>query len=666
MEELCRFVLLHAHATNFIHSKKMRILTTIISFLLLSACPMLAQNENSNQSSTKDQVQLEEVTVTSSRIATPVAQTSKSVTIITKEQIQKAQVTSILDLLEYAANIDVLQRSPHGAQADISLRGGNFNQTAVLVDGVNLSNAQTGHYSFDIPVNISDIERIEVVNGPSALIYGASAFSGGVNIITKKEVTEKGYVNVGSGMHNLKSIEARGSLKTGIASHSLSVSQNESDGYKKNTDYNIYNLFWQTRFKLKNSNKLDIQLGYNDKNYGANSFYTAAFPNQYEYTSTYSATVKGEFGSRLKFIPIAYWTRHTDQFDLIKDSVYGRNYHRGDTYGANLIFQYKSKLGVTNWGGEVRKEDMLSSKLGKAMVNPHGKYTAYIDRVNTSLTLEHSLTIDKVSLEAGGLFNHNSFAGGTSGFYPSASVGYNPSGSFKIASSWSKSVRMPTYTELYYNTATHVANENLLPEKSESTELLFRYRHSFIELDVTGFLLWGRNIIDWIKETSSSKPTATNITKVNTQGVESNLRFRLSSLTSVLGDNASLALGYTRMWQDYDAQNYISESQNKLNYLRDKFTAQFSHRVYKDFSASWFFRIQKRMGTYTLYENNVSTGNQVGYPGFSTLDLKLDYKYENLRLNLSFNNLYNTKYVDLGNIEQPGFWLLGGISYVFK
>ncbi|OJU41851.1 MAG: hypothetical protein BGN96_02465 [Bacteroidales bacterium 45-6] len=504
------------------------------------------------------------------------------------------------------------------------------------------------------------------MHGPSALVYGASAFSGGVNIITKKEVTEKGYVNVGSGMHNLKYIEARGALKTGIASHSLSVSQSESDGYKKNTDYNIYNLLWQTRFHFRNSNKLDIQLGYNDKNYGANSFYTAAFPNQYEYTSAYSATAKGEFGSKLKFIPIVYWTRHTDQFDLIKDSVYGRNYHRGDTYGANLIFQYKSKLGVTNLGAEVRKEDMLSSKLGKLMEKPHGRYISYIDRVNTSFTLEHSLTIDKVSVEAGGLFNHNSFAGGTSGFYPSASVAYNPSSSFKIASSWSKSVRMPTYTELYYNTATHVANENLLPEKSGSTELSFRYRHSSVELDVTGFLLWGRNIIDWIKETSSSKPTATNITKVNTQGVESNLRIRLSSLTSALGENALLALGYTRMWQGYDTQEYISESQNKLNYLRDKFTAQFTHRIYKELSASWYLRLQKRMGTYTDYDNYVSTGKQVGYPGFSTLDLKLDYKVENLKLNLSLSNLYNTKYVDLGNIEQPGFWLTGGISYVFN
>lgn len=641
--------------------KKIILLISIFFFANL----LFSQNSG-DRSSLDEDVQLGEVTVTSSRIAMPIAQTPKLVTIITKEDIQKAQATSILDLLTHSANIDVLQRSPHGAQADISLRGGSFDQTAILIDGVNITNAQTGHYSFDFPVNLSDIERIEVLLGPSALIYGSNAFSGGINIITKKKVDEKAVINVSSGMHNLKFIEARGAVKTGIVNHSLSVSNSSSDGFIRNTDYNIYNILLQTRFNLKNNNKLDIQFGYNDKNYGANSFYTAAYPDQYERTSSYLGTIKGEFGSKLKFIPIVYWLRHSDQFDLTKDSPIGRNYHRGDTYGTNLILQYKSKLGITNLGGEVRKEDMLSSKLGKEMIKPHGKYKAYIDRTNICTTLEHTLNIDKVVLSGGVLMNYNTFISGEYVFYPSISASYRPWDSFTIASSWSKSTRMPTFTELFYNTETHIANENLLPEKSESTDLTFKYRHSFVEVNVTGFLLWGKNMIDWIKEDKDSKPMSTNITKVNTQGIESNIKFRLSSVCPILGENSTLTLGYTRMWQDHFTEEYISESKNKLNYLRDKFTTQFNHRIFNGLSANWFFRYQKRMGRYSRYIDNKDTKELVPYPAFSTLDLKLDYKYENLTINLSLNNLYNKKYVDLGNIEQPGFWLLGGISYVFK
>lgn len=637
-----------------------------ISISLLFFTNLLFGQNNKEQSSLNGEIQLDEVTVTSSRVAIPIAQTPKLITIFSKEDIKKAQVTSVMDLLAYAVNIDVLQRSPHGAQADISLRGGSFDQTAVLLNGINVSNAQTGHYSFDFPINISDIERIEIIHGPSALIYGSSAFSGGVNIITKKNSEEKAFVQVGAGMHNLRYMEARGSVATGIVSNSLSVSSSSSDGYIHNTDYNIYNVLLQSRINLRGNNKLDLQLGYNDKKYGANSFYTAAHPNQYEQTSTYLSTIKGEFGSTLKFIPMVYWSRHADQFDLTKDSPVGRNYHRGDTYGANLILQYKSRFGTTNVGGEVRKEDMLSSKLGKEMTKPHGKYKAYIDRTNVSATLEHTLTLDKLVLSGGALINYNTFISGKYKVYPSLSASYRPWDSFTIASSWSKSTRMPTFTELFYNTETHIANDNLLPEKSESTDLTFRYRHSIVEFSATGFLLWGKNMIDWVKEDKDSKPTSTNITRINSQGVESNLKLYLSTILPILGENPSLTLGYMHMWQDYDTNEYISESKNKLNYLRDKFTIQFNHKIINRLTANWFFRTQKRMGRYSKYVDNKNTGELVSYASFSTLDLKLDYKIEKLTVHLSMNNLYNKKYIDYGNIEQPGFWLSGGLSYALR
>ncbi|WP_291128669.1 TonB-dependent receptor, partial [Dysgonomonas sp. UBA7698] len=152
-----------------------------------------AQTTSNEQQQKVMEKELDEVMVTASRVEMPINQTAKLVTVITKEQIEQAPVRSIQDLLVYAANIDVIQRGGHGVQADISIRGGTFDQNAVLLNGVNLSNPHTGHYSFDIPINLSDIERIEIIHGPSALIYGASAFSGGINIITKKSADYKAY-----------------------------------------------------------------------------------------------------------------------------------------------------------------------------------------------------------------------------------------------------------------------------------------------------------------------------------------------------------------------------------------------------------------------------------------------------------------------------------------
>ena len=171
-------------------------------------------------------------------------------------------------------------------------------------------------------------------------------------------------------------------------------------------------------------------------------------------------------------------------------------------------------------------------------------------------------------------------------------------------------------------------------------------------------------MIDWVKvNATDTKWASWNLTKVDTKGLEMGVKFRLADVFPVLGEQSSVSLDYARMYQTSDAQNMISLY--SLNYLRDKFTAQFHHQIYKGFSAGWYFRFQKRMGFYEKYENLVKVGNE-HYPAFSTLDLKLNYKYNDLQLNLSMNNLYNTHYFDRGNIPQPGFWLMGGISYTFR
>ncbi len=388
----------------------------VVSIGVVSGCAIaflptgtvIAQKESNAEEHQKVmEKELDEVMVTASRVETPINQVAKLVTVITKEQIEQAPVRSIQDLLVYAASIDIIQRGGHGVQADISIRGGSPDQNAVLLNGINLSNAQTGHYSFDIPISLSDIERIEIIHGPSALIYGSGAFSGGINIITKKNTDYKAYAGVEAGMHKLRGMEVRGTAKTRIATHSLSVGHNSSDGYIANSDYDIYNVLWQTRFRMPGESKLDLQLGYNDKKYGANTFYSAAFPNQYEQTSTYMGSLKGEFGSKLKIIPIIYWSRHHDHFQLIKNDTYGENFHRNDTYGANLIFSYTSKLGTTSLGGELKRDEIMSTNLGTNMIKPHRKYTKYDSRTNTSVSLEHTVNIEKFVLSAGALMNHN-------------------------------------------------------------------------------------------------------------------------------------------------------------------------------------------------------------------------------------------------------------------
>ncbi|MDH6355345.1 vitamin B12 transporter [Dysgonomonas sp. PH5-45] len=620
--------------------------------------------------------ELDEVTVTASRVELAANQVAKLVTVITRDEIQRAPVQSIQDLLSYAAGIDVQQRGGHGVQADISIRGGSFDQTAILLNGVNLSNPQTGHYSFDIPINLNDIERIEILHGPSSLVYGASAFSGGVNIITKKYPDHKAYAKFQAGGHELFNAEAGGALRAGISTNQLSVGYSTSGGYIANSDYDIFNALWQTRLDVEKS-KIDIQLGYNDKRYGANTFYSAVYPNQYDRTKSYFASVRGETGDKLKFIPTVYWNRHHDRFDLVRNTTIGQNHHRTDVYGTNLNFQYSSVLGITSLGAEFRNEGIMSSVLGKRMDEPDGKYKCEDDRTNISYALEHNVVLDRFTLTAGVLANYNTALKGDYKFYPSISTSYRLVDNLKVYGSWSKATRMPTFTDMYYTTKTHTGSPNLKPERSEAFEVGFKYSNHFMQAFITGYYMEGDNLIDWVlrREENPDDPAnpiekwhSVNHASIDKKGLEVGAKFHLNQIFACLRYPTTLQLGYTRLHQNGDNVSGEMNSNYVLNYLRDKFTAQLGHPIYKDkVYASWNFRFQKRMGSYAKYDSATKTSTPEPYKSYSVLDLQLKWNaYRNLVVNLDINNLYDTHYFDLGNIPQAGFWLMGGVSYTFR
>ncbi len=588
----------------------------------------------------------------------PVNQVAKIITTITREEIGRLKPQSIQDLLSYAASVDIQTRGSHGVQADVSIRGGSFDQSAILLNGINISNPQTGHYSFDIPINISDIERIEILHSPSAIVYGASAFSGGINIITKKNIDNELSAKVEGGSYGLFAGEIGGAYKIKNVDNRLSFGYKQSDGYINNSDYKIFNLLYGSRVNLK-ENKIDIQLGYNKKNYGANTFYSAAYPNQFDNTSSVLASVKGEFGSKLKFLPSIYWNRHYDRFELIKNSGKSNN-HRSDVLGSNLNMQYHSKLGLTNFGLELRNESILSNVLGLMMSSPIGDYTKKDNRLNLSYMLQHNIKYKGFTMAMGVLGFENTAFKQAFKLYPSLSVDYKINNNINVFSSYSQSSRLPTFTDLYYTTKTHIGNTDLKQEESESVELGSKYRNRYFLSYVSGFWLGGKNMIDWVKKNPDDKWESKNITQISKFGLEVGVKFFLNEMIDVLQYPTTLKIDYSRMNQEVIKNEYISNY--ALNYLRDKLTAQLYLPLYRDkLSATISFRYQKRMGQYLKYEDLKPTQKE-DYPAFTTTDISLNYNLKNLNIYCNMNNIFNTTYFDFGNVPQPGFWLIGGVS----
>lgn len=158
----------------------------LVIFLLIS--PLFAEQEPANQKGKKEVPQIQhEITVTSTRIDTPTREVASSVTVISRENIERSRKTTVLEILQDIMGVTLIQNGPVGAAASVHIRGGNAEHTLVMMDGVELNDPITPSRSIDLAhYSLDNVERIEVLRGPQSTLYGSDAISGVINIITRK------------------------------------------------------------------------------------------------------------------------------------------------------------------------------------------------------------------------------------------------------------------------------------------------------------------------------------------------------------------------------------------------------------------------------------------------------------------------------------------------
>ena len=157
-----------------------------VTYLLTAIC-LFAEVIASPSAAAQSTLPSYRQTVVVTAAATPVelGSVTRSLTVITREEIEALPVASVADVLRLAASVDVRARGEHGMQSDFAVRGASFGQMLVLVDGVRVNDAQSGHHNGDIPVPLDSVERIEILYGPGSSLFGADAFGGTVNVITR-------------------------------------------------------------------------------------------------------------------------------------------------------------------------------------------------------------------------------------------------------------------------------------------------------------------------------------------------------------------------------------------------------------------------------------------------------------------------------------------------
>ena len=579
---------------------------------------------------------LDEVVVLSSKLDLPFSKNFRTVNIISSEDIKNSPVTNVSDLLQEITGIDVRRRGVGGVQGDLYIRGGGFDQTLLLVDGMKMDDAQTGHHTLNMIIPLYLIERVEIIKGPAARIFGQNAFNGAINIVTKDLEGEKRTVHMKLNELSYGSFEQKNiSLSTKITAENIksliSYSGNRSDGYRHNTDFKRNNYFVKTSFNT-NKSPVNIIASFNENKFGANGFYASpSATEQYEETQASLLGVTTTINSKkLSITPRLYWRRGQDEYIYIRDnpSVY-RNLHKTNKVSAELSGSYFSKSGITGFGVDLSTVNISSNNLGE-----HKRTTVNLFADHTFQLFDEKLFISPgIALS---YFSDMSFHS-----FPGIDLGYNVSSDFKIYSNIGKTYRIPTYTDLYYSDRTTVGNENLNPESATSTELGLKYNSSNFKFSAALFNRSAKNIIDYVKSSENDLWKAENIGSLTTKGYEFDISYSFKSSYDLSNVN-SISIGYTNI-RDNNYVTDINFSKYSLNSLKHHLISKLNLKYIKNINHSIVYKYSERSDK----------------SNYSVLDSKIMYKKG---LYIYINNILDEIYSETNLVPMPGRSFLVGFN----
>lgn len=559
---------------------------------------------------------------------------ASSVQIITSQEIRQANPNSLGDLLDYIAGIDLRNRGSFGVQADLSLRGSGFEQVAVLIDGINVMDPQTGHHNLDIPLTLFDVERVEVTKVGDSAFYGAGALSGSVNIITKKPFKKNLNMDTLFGEHALFGEAFSFSLPKGDFSSRLSFDHKLSKAARPNTDfeYRTASLYLNKDF---GQNSLNTLFGYQKKDFGADSFYSNLFPEEEEHTETFFAQtgLDSKLGSG-KMQNNLFFRKHRDKFILRRNNPTSVNYHTTYTYGFNTGLDLSLEYGHLLLGIDAAREEINSTNLGKHSRLHESGSLGFIPQLKDKFTLDLRLRQD----------HYEQF-----GWQPSYNfgLGYKIFGdNLRLKSCFSRAFRVPTFTELFYSDAANKGNPNLGVERADNYLLGLEFRHNWLELGLDGFLRRGRNLIDWTRTLETLPWSATNLGSVDFSGIEFNSKIKLDSNSKFL-KLEKIVFSYNYTTVNKKTSGLFSK------YVLDILKHQLMLGVYSylfGLNLDWQLSYNKREYGQSYFIGNLYIGKKLGGGNFTVEPF------------VKIDNFSNTRYTEVSGVLQPGRWLKSGLK----
>jgi len=464
---------------------------------------------------------LDPVVVTATRTAKPASQASASVVTITADEIAKRGATRLEEVLRDAVGVQVVSNGPAGAVATPSIRGATGSQVLVLLDGVRLNSAQTGQFNLsELPVPLSEIERIEVLRGPASALYGTNALGGVIQIFTrtpqKQPLTQLSW---SEGRFNTRDVGFSTAARRGLGRYRLSASRERSDGYRDNSDLEQTIIEGMLGFDLPGGFDLQAMASYLDKETGVPGSIDWPSPEarQTDRNTLASLTLTGPLG------PLAVTLRgHYDRrrntyqdpgaFTPVDDR------HLLETLGGEAQGEYRQGSHAVLFGGDFFRDDLDSTSSG----NP--------DQERWSLFAQYELDATSwATLLLGARYDvHSDFSNEWS---PRAALMLTPAEGTRLRFSASRAFRAPTLNDRFWpDTGWTRGNPDLEPEIAWEFEAAIEQEMGEkAEVTLAAFRREVRDLIEWTAD-EAGVWSPDNVTRARIWGIEAGASYQAHRL----------------------------------------------------------------------------------------------------------------------------------------
>jgi len=596
----------------------------------------------------KDTIVIHEVSLINNRLNTPLSKENRNIYILGKAEIKKLPVKTLQEVLQYASGIDIRQRGPFGSQADISMDGGSFEQTLVLVNGVKIMDHQTAHNALNLPIPLEAIERIEVVRGPAARVYGNNSLTGVINIVTRKPTQsgvfahsyfgtnfEKDEVDTGE-MFTNRGIQIGGNLSKQKHQHQLYLSHEIGNGYRYNTAYENNKLYYQGNFQFNDKNTVETSYGYIKNGFGANGFYASpGDKNSKEIVETTLATIqsKHQINDRLTLVPRISYRYNFDDYRYYKhDITRARSTHFSNSISGELNSTYRTKNGQIGVGLEYRNEQINSTSIKQHTRDNVGLYAEY----KTDLT-------PKLNVNLGTYVNYNSQYGWQ--FFPGIDASYSINSNLKLIANAGTSQRIPSFTDLYLDQRPgNIGNPNIDSEKAFQTEIGLKFHQSNWNFNAYYFYRNISNFIDWVRQTTDEPWQANNFGDLRTNGLNSKITY-LHSINA--NQSLKFSIGYSYLDLKFKNINQTFNSKYRIESLKHQLINTIDYQL-NNTSISLVNRYNSRQS----------------YKSYWITDVRVNQSFkEKFSIYLDVQNLFSTSYNEVGAIPLPSLWMSVGVKY---